>query len=197
MQQRYVWHYLHNSSAGRAPLERIAVQRVQVPLPDVITGAENQYVLAVNEQDQRTLVAFDGYLLAGSPKRKGACIFQAPAGILQIPKGQFYTPESDVLGIAPYVTTARVGGGGRIRRRISAWVLNALNRFRARPLATRYIAEGQESVALEIYRYFLLLRAGTFVFAGYDAKNLAPRYLVARVHKGGSRGEWVDWLVGG
>lgn len=163
--ERYVWHYLHNSSTGRTLLERIDAQQVRVVLPNVITSTEERFVLPVNEQDQRTLVAFDGYLLAGSPKRKGACILQAPAGTLQVPKGQFYAPENGVLGTAPYVTT--------------------------------FTPDIRPVVLLEMYRYFLLLRAGTFVFAGYDATNLAPRYLVARVHKGGSHGEWVGWLVGG
>lgn len=163
--QRYVWHYLHNSSTGCTPIERVDTKQVRVVLPNVITGTEDQFVLAVNEQDQRTLVAFDGYLLAGSPKRKGACILQTPAGILRVPKGQFYAPEDDTLGVAPYVITT-----------------------------TR---EGRSIVLLEMYRHFLLLRVGTFVFAGYDATNLAPRYLIARIHKGGSRGEWVEWLVGG
>lgn len=103
MHQRHVWHYLHNSSTGRTLLDRIDTQQVRVVLPNIITGGEEQYVLPVNERDQRTLVAFDGHLLAGSPKRKGACILQAPAGTLQVPKGQFYAPEGDELGIAPYV----------------------------------------------------------------------------------------------
>lgn len=111
------------------------------------------------------LVAFDGYLLAGSPRRKGACILQAPAGTLQVPKGQFYAPENDVLGAAPYVT--------------------------------KFTQEVRPVVLLEMYRHFLLLRAGTFVFAGYDATNLAPRYLIARVRKGRNRGDRVEWLVGG
>lgn len=80
---------------------------------------------------------------------------------------------------------------------IAAYLINAINRFRTKSYVTRYIAEGKESASLEMYRHFLLLRAGTFVFAGYDATNLAPRYLIARVHKGGNRGEWVEWLVGG
>ena len=61
----------------------------------------------MNEKDQRTLVAFDGLLLAGSPKRKGACIVRVPIGVIEVPKGQFYAPESEVLGVAPYVISIR------------------------------------------------------------------------------------------
>ena len=133
-------------------------------MPNVIIGTTDRFILPMNEKDQRTLVAFDGLLLAGSPKRKGACIVRVPIGVIEVPEGQFYAPESEVLGVAPYVISIR---------------------------------EQKEFAHLDIYRYFLLLRAGTFVFAGYDAKNLAPRYLIAIVHKGGNRGEWVEWLVGG
>ena len=108
--ERYVWHYFHNSSASRTSLERVDGQRVRVVLPNVITGAESQFELAVNEQDQRTLVAFDGYLLAGSPKRKGVWILKTPAGILQVPKGRFYAPKNDVLGIAPYAIKTTAAG---------------------------------------------------------------------------------------
>lgn len=163
--QRYVWHYFHNDSTGRTLFTRIDERQIAVVLPNVITNTENNVVLAVNEKDQRTLVAFDGLMLSGSPKRKGACILKIPLGTLQVPKGQFYAPEDNVLGVAPYTM--------------------------------KVTTDVKEVVTLEVYRYFLLLRAGTFVFAGYDAKNLAPRYLIAIVHKGGKHGEWIEWLVGG
>ncbi len=164
--ERYVWHYLHNASLGCSPVTRIDSGHVGVVLENVISGVGEYYALPFDERDRRTLVAFDGYLLAGSANRKGARILDPlPVGTLEIPKGQFFAPASDELGIAPY----------RIRTSL----------------------QRKEFVSLEIYRHFLLLRAGTFVFAGYDAKNLAPRYLIALVRKGGKRGEWVEWLVGG
>ena len=159
--QRYCWHYLYNSSTGRTPFERDD-GHIYLTLPNVINKTEDQYVFTLDERDQRTLVAFDGYLLAGSPNRKGACIFREMIGVIQVPRGQFYMPKSDELGVAPY----------------------------------KYLVGGK-IVALEIYRYFLLLRAGTFVFAGYDSTNLSPRYLIALVRKGGKQGEYVEWLVGG
>ncbi len=67
--ERYIWHYFHNSSAGRTLLAQTDVHKVHVVLPNVITGVEEQFVLSINEQDRQTLVAFDGCLLAGSPKR--------------------------------------------------------------------------------------------------------------------------------
>ena len=198
MQQRYVWHYLHNSSTGRTALTRIDERQVRVDLPNEITGAIDRYVLSMHEKDQRTLVAFDGLLLAGSPKRKGACIARVSVGVIEIPKGQFYAPERGVIGVAPYVATKRIGGKkiGRHLKGMIAYMGNFLNRLRAKS-DVRYIAQGNEATTLAVHRHFLLLRAGTFVFAGYDAKNLAPRYLIAIVHKGGNRGERVEWLVGG
>ena len=160
--QRHCWHYLYNSSTGRTPLERTDTKRVLVELPNVIIGIPACYRLSIDERDQRTLVVFDGYLLAGSPKRKGACIFRTPMGIIRVPKGQFYMPKDDELGIPPY----------------------------------KYLLGGK-IVTLEMDRYFLLLREGTFVFAGYDSTNLSPRYLIALVRKGGKQGEYVEWLVGG
>ena len=160
--QRYCWHYLYNSSTGRTQLERMDTRQVSLKLPNFITDTEEEYLFAFDERDQRTLVAFDGYLLTGSPNRKGACICRIPIGTLQVPQGQFYSPKKDELGVPPYKHLV----GGKI-------------------------------VALEIYRYFLLLRAGTFVFAGYDSTNLSPRYLIALVRKGGKQGEYVEWLVGG
>ena len=161
--QRYCWHYLHNSSAGRTPLERINGSHVSLVLPDVIREEESRYSLPIDKRDQRTLVAFDGYLLSGSHNRKGACILQTPLGTIQVPIGQFYKPQQyDNLGVPPYEYLF----GGKI-------------------------------ATLEIFRCFLLLRAGTFVFAGYDATNLSPRYLIALVRKGGKKGEYVEWLVGG
>ena len=163
--ERYCWHRFHNASTGRTLLDRIDAGFVSMTLPNIITGIKKQYVFGIDERDQRTLVAFDGYLLAGSPNRKGACIYQTPIGTLEVPKGQFYAPKESELGIPPY----------------------------------QYSSEGK-IVSLEIHRYFLLLRAGTFVFAGYDSTNLSPRYLVAFVRRGGKQGEqgeYVEWLVGG
>ena len=99
--QRYCWHYLYNSSTGRTALERDD-SHIYLTLPNVINKTEDQYVFTLDERDQRTLVAFDGYLLAGSPNRKGACIFREVIGVIQVPRGQFYMPKSDELGVAPY-----------------------------------------------------------------------------------------------
>ena len=160
--QRYCWHYLYNSSTGHTALERMDARQVSLKLPNVINSTEEEYQFAFDERDQRTIVAFDGYLLAGSPNRKGACLCHMPIGTVKVPKGQFFMPKEYELGAPPYQHQF----GGKI-------------------------------VALEIYRYFLLLRAGTFVFAGYDSTNLSPRYLIALVRKGGKQGEYVEWLVGG
>ena len=165
--ERCIWHYLYNAAAGCIRLERTDASHVCVTLPNTLEEISKQYRFMIDERDQRTLVAFDGYLLAGSPKRKGSCIFHVPIGEIKIPKGQFFVPKGDELGIPPY----------------------------------RYILEGK-FVELKIYRFFLLLRGGTFVFAGYDPKNLSPRYLISIVHaqrteEGRIHEEYVEWRVGG
>ena len=167
--ERYAWHYLYNSAAGRTLLERSDESHVCVALPNMLDEKiSGKYRFMIDERDQRTFVVFDGYLLAGSPKRKGCCIFHVPIGEIRIPKGQFFVPKGDELGIPPY----------------------------------RYILEGK-FVELQIYRFFLLLRGGTFVFAGYDPKNLSPRYLISIVHaqrtteEGRIYEEYVEWRVGG
>lgn len=104
--EQYCWHYLHHASVGRTLLERVNSRQVRCVLPHALTGAEEEYVLNMDERDRRTLVAFDGLLLAGSPRREGECILTADLGMLKVPTGKFLRQRREgVIGIAPYAMT--------------------------------------------------------------------------------------------
>jgi len=196
-----VWHYLYHSTAGHAPCTRGDGKWITVTLVNSIKGQEESYMLSVDDRDPRVLVAFDGYLLAGSPRRKGTCVSRAFVGTIQVPKGQFYAIKNEELGIPPYI--ARSSAEEKIVRRLHAgmgWLtdhtVNLWRRVtydRAEPPAR---AKRRDTVLFPIYRYFLLLREGTFVFGSYDDTNMASRYLVAEVNTA-RRGENVEWRVGG
>lgn len=87
---------------GRMPkwveVQRLDPKTVAVCLPG-IKGDEIEYKLACDEQDQRALIAADGFLLPGSPKHPNYLIQTVHLGAVAISEGRYRQGQGEWPGL--------------------------------------------------------------------------------------------------